>query len=366
MDGGFTETASPKQITMTREEIIAASNQYIDFREINNRDELFAKHPRVKELYNEIRHTQAAVFAYLLECRDIEYTIPQFQKVNFEWKGVEYRISCAGTSLNTPESIQFCLKKFETNKKLKELGYNIPEFIGSDDYLDHRKFYRTHKNVVLKPTYQSGGIGITLLPQSDEEVKDAFFKALGSDKSIRAPHVMSEQFVPGDNYRIIVLNNQVVAANFREPLCVIGDGTSTLEELAQAKRTQLKKLVMGKFEINELDFLYLKEQGFESLEVIPDAEQKVYLMRISNLSMGGTTHECYHEVSDSIKNICENVTRDLGLTYAGIDIISQDIQSEQYVINEINNWPGHRIHNYPNTGESINTQEIIINYIFSL
>ena len=44
---------------------------------------------------------------------------------------------------------------------------------------------------------------------------------------------MVETFIPGKDYRILVVNNQVVAVAERVPAHVIGDGTHTVAELVE-------------------------------------------------------------------------------------------------------------------------------------
>ena len=46
---------------------------------------------------------------------------------------------------------------------------------------------------------------------------------------------MVEKFAPGDDYRLLVVGDQVVAAARREPAQVIGDGRATVAELVDVK-----------------------------------------------------------------------------------------------------------------------------------
>ena len=43
--------------------------------------------------------------------------------------------------------------------------------------------------------------------------------------------VIVEKFITGDDYRLLVINNKLVAAAKRTPAHVIGDGKSTIQEL---------------------------------------------------------------------------------------------------------------------------------------
>ncbi len=49
----------------------------------------------------------------------------------------------------------------------------------------------------------------------------------------RTGQVVVETFIPGKDYRILVVNNQVVAVAERVPAHVIGDGTHTVAELVE-------------------------------------------------------------------------------------------------------------------------------------
>ncbi|MQA62463.1 MAG: ATP-grasp domain-containing protein, partial [Actinophytocola sp.] len=83
--------------------------------------------------------------------------------------------------------------------------------------------------VVVKPSHGSAGRGITLEVRA-ETFEDAWASATERDGS-----VMVESYFPGAEARFVVVGDRCVAAAGKRPPSVVGDGTSTLAELVEAK-----------------------------------------------------------------------------------------------------------------------------------
>ncbi|MFN7706687.1 MAG: cyanophycin synthetase, partial [bacterium] len=76
--------------------------------------------------------------------------------------------------------------------------------------------------VVVKPQYGNHGRGVTTKIQDREAVTAAYRAARD-----HGDWVVVESYSPGDDYRMLVVGNRLVAAARREPAHVIGDGRST-------------------------------------------------------------------------------------------------------------------------------------------
>ncbi len=77
--------------------------------------------------------------------------------------------------------------------------------------------------VVLKPQYGNQGRAVAVNLCTREQVMHAHQVALATTKFI-----VVERFIPGFDYRLLVVGNRVVAASRREPAQVTGDGRSRL------------------------------------------------------------------------------------------------------------------------------------------
>ena len=74
------------------------------------------------------------------------------------------------------------------------------------------------------------GRGITVDIQNYEDALVAFRHA---KESSRSGAIIVEKFIVGDDYRLLVINNVLVAGAVRTPAHVIGDGKSTIHELIE-------------------------------------------------------------------------------------------------------------------------------------
>jgi cyanophycin synthetase len=116
-----------------------------------------------------------------------------------------------------------------TNRLLRDLGIPSPrgELVRSDGdaaAMARRMGYP----VVLKPLDGNHGRGVMINLSTNEEVIRAFPAARNESRDGR---VILERFLTGKDYRILVVNNQVVAVAERVPAHVIGDGIHTVAEL---------------------------------------------------------------------------------------------------------------------------------------
>jgi len=80
--------------------------------------------------------------------------------------------------------------------------------------------------VVVKPQYGNHGRGVATNLTTREQVERAYAAAREEGSSI-----MVEQFIQGDDYRLLVIGGRLVAAALREPANVIGNGKSTITQL---------------------------------------------------------------------------------------------------------------------------------------
>src|SRR5699024_10873161 len=96
--------------------------------------------------------------------------------------------------------------------------------------------------------------------------------------------IIVEQYIDGHDYRVYVIENEVVGAILRVPPNIIGDGKSTVEELIKIKnkdRMRNPRLMDCQININN-DFLeYLIKSGF-NLNSVPKKNEIVYFSEKAN------------------------------------------------------------------------------------
>src|SRR5690606_1856389 len=82
--------------------------------------------------------------------------------------------------------------------------------------------------VVVKPMDLSHGRGVALDLKDADQVRDAYEKAYELSSA-----VLVEEYVTGNDHRVLVVGNDVVAVAERVPGHVVGDGESTIAELVR-------------------------------------------------------------------------------------------------------------------------------------
>lgn len=195
--------------------------------------------------------------------------------------------------------------------------------------------------VIVKPLNLSLGILVTKVYNKQEYYQVA-------EKILATQSVLIvERFYNGNDFRILVLDNEVIAAYQRIPLSVTGDGKSTILELLQNKREQLIK-TGEKILIDVEDFRIIKKLNKQNLsfDSVLAEDTLIYLLDNANLSTGGDAIDFTENIHPDFQKLAINITKDMGLRLAGVDILTADITQPivdytvDYTLLEINSAPG--------------------------
>lgn len=192
--------------------------------------------------------------------------------------------------------------------------------------------------VVVKPNSGSQGGGVAVVQNREE-----FYQAVGAIFE-RDRLVLVQRKIQGKDYRIVVLDTDIISAYERIPLNVVGDNVSTIFELLQKKQQEF--ISQNRDTRIDLDdprmHTKLKYSGLNMESVIPQGE-RVFLLDNANLSTGGDSVDVTGEIHPFFKDLAVELTRDMGLRLCGVDLmIEGDIsdQTDAYFILEINAAPG--------------------------
>jgi len=221
--------------------------------------------------------------------------------------------------------------------------------------------------VVVKPQDGNQGRGVAVNLHTREQVMAGYAAALA-----RSDEVIVEKYAVGADYRLLVINNKLVAAARREPPQVTGDGRRTIRQLVEEvnkdpRRGEHHATSLSKIPLDEIALGVLSEQGLNA-ESVPAAGQLVLLRRNANLSTGGSATDVTDLVHPEVAGRVVDGVRMVGLDIAGVDVIAQDIsrplEQQGGVIIEINAAPGLRMHLEPSFGQSRPVGDAIVNMMF--
>ena len=135
------------------------------------------------------------------------------------------RIQATITSQTSSIGVEIACDKEDTKYLLEQAEIPVPK---GEIIRTERGLLEAIESIgfplVIKPINGNHGRGITANITNKEDAIIAFEAAKNISKS-----VIVERYIIGEDYRILVINNKVVAAAKRTPARVIGDGKSSIE-----------------------------------------------------------------------------------------------------------------------------------------
>lgn len=221
--------------------------------------------------------------------------------------------------------------------------------------------------LVIKPLDANQGKGATINITNWDDACTGFKLARRYSDSI-----IVEKYIPGHDFRILVVNNKVVAAAKRIPAYVIGDGISTIEQLVakeneNPKRGEGHENTLTKIIIDEHTLMVLKKKGMHKAS-IPAEGETVYLKSTANLSTGGIAIDVTDEMHPENVFLAERISRIVNLDVCGIDLMAESlhtpIRSNGGVILEVNAAPGFRMHLHPSEGKPRNVASAVVDMLY--
>lgn len=260
---------------------------------------------------------------------------------------------------------KICADKRQTNRRLSDLRLPTPSQmkVGTPD-----SALEAAGNigfpVVVKPVRGKKGRGISVGLNQLDEIGPAFELAHKSGAD-----VLIEKFVPGFDYRLLVIGGSFVAAVHRLPPSIIGDGQSTVETLIDAENENPYRDGFRGFKI-VLDGEVMRHLSLAglSLEDVPQQGLTVCLRTAANVSTGGLPIDVTDQVHPDNREMAERASLGVGLDVAGIDFITTDISRPYHEVGgsivEINARPGLDIHTWPVAGKSRNVAGDLLEEMF--
>lgn len=256
-----------------------------------------------------------------------------------------FRLSLGGRSVVCRESLsemtsaialQQCDDKSLTRSLLAQAGLDVPAQLVSPSKDEALKFLKKHRRLVVKPAKGEQGRGVFVDITSEEELLHAMDAA-----AIDGVDVLVEQFVQGEDLRIIVINGEVVAAAVRRPAEIIGTGSHTIRELIEMLSRRRSSATGGESSI-PLDAeteRCIHVEGFSFDDIIEEG-RKLRVRKTANLHTGGTIHDVTSSLHPQLAEAAVSAARVLGIPVTGLDFLVPSVEGPEYTIIEANERPG--------------------------
>lgn len=258
--------------------------------------------------------------------------------------------------------------KFLTTKILQDLGLPVLKTIRTDCIEEALNFFTdAAQPIVIKPIQAYSGKNTALDLHSKEVVTTGFQHAMEFEGE-----VLVQPFFNAQNYRLLVINYQFVAAVKLTPPFIQGDGKKTIKKLIDElnespDRKRGDKGKLSKVEIDEITLGLLKNKGYDPESVLPDNE--IFTLKASpNPRYGGISEDVTDLVCKKNCRLAEKATLIIGLNVAGVDVLAHDISKpldgKNGIILELNAAPDFRMHLKPAEGKGRNVALPFINMLF--
>jgi cyanophycin synthetase len=280
------------------------------------------------------------------------------------------RIWATVTSETANIAVEIASNKELTNRLLHEVGIPVPRsLVVRDADAAVVAAARIGYPVVLKPLDGNHGRGVCINLGSETEVREFFPLAYAETRS---GSVVVESFIVGKDYRILVVNSQVVAVAERVPAHVVGDGEHSVRELvdqtnADPRRGVGHEKILTRITIDSQTMEVLERQGI-GLDDVPEPGRFVQLKLTGNMSTGGTSIDRTDDIHPDNVEIARQAAMVVGLDIAGIDFITSDIAESVRQTNgaicEVNAGPGFRMHTHPTEGHPRHVGRAVVEMLF--
>ena len=220
--------------------------------------------------------------------------------------------------------------------------------------------------VVVKPYDGNHGRGVSLDLSQRADIDEAFLLALRKGGS----SVIVEQFIPGNEHRLLVVGNRVVAAARGETAWVTGDGQCNIIELVDhqintdPRRGESEDAPLNTLRPHEAAeiILELQRQGLTATSV-PAPGTRVLIQRNGNVAFDVTD-----QIHPTVAAAATLAARVVGLDIAGVDMVlddvSQPLSTQRGAVIEVNASPGLLAHLKPANGPARPVGPAVMTHLF--
>nr|WP_314540309.1 cyanophycin synthetase [uncultured Massilia sp.] len=288
--------------------------------------------------------------------------------VQFGWGSRQRRIQAAEIDATGAIAESIAQDKELTKKLLHAAGVPVPLGRSVSDPDDAwAAALEVGLPVVIKPKDGNQGKGVTVNVTTREQL-DAGFAAASEFRE----DIMVEKYLPGHDYRLLVIGNKLIAAARRDPPHVVGDGKHTVRQLVEEVNKDPRRgsghgTALTKIRFDDIALASLAKQGLNA-ESVPSKGQRVTLRNNANLSTGGSATDVTDDVHPDVAARCIAAAHMVGLDICGVDLVCDSvlkpIEDQNGGIVEVNAAPGLRMHISPSFGKGRAVGEAIMDTLY--
>ena len=293
--------------------------------------------------------------------------LTQGSLVQFGWGSRQRRIQAAEVDVTSAVAESIAQDKDLTKRLLHAAGVPVPMGRPTATVDDAWAVaLDVGLPVVVKPQDGNQGKGVTVNITERAQLDEAFRVAAEYGE------VMVERFLPGHDFRLLVVGNQLVAAARREPPQVLGDDIHTVRELVDLvnldpRRGEGHATPLTKIRLDDIAVARLTTQGLTP-DSVPPKGQRIILRNNANLSTGGSATDVTDDVHPDVAARAVAAAQMVGLHICGVDLVCESvlhpIEEQAGGIVEVNAAPGLRMHLAPSYGKPRAIGQAMVDLVF--
>lgn len=241
--------------------------------------------------------------------------------------GVSVRCFNALTDKVGAVSFQLANDKYLANHFLGRYGFPVPKQIKYTGFEKAQEFLQKCKSIVVKPCREWGGRGVAVGVRTISELRQAILRArrFGED-------LILEEYVEGEDHRLIFVAGAFVAAIRRMPAFVTGNGKNNLRKLIQQQNTRNRRHDAGNIiPLDNETRRTLKSFGL-AFNNVPRKGQAVQVRRTSNYHTGGTVEDITDSVDADLVRHGQKIAKLFGIPVIGIDFLVNTRLGRHWII----------------------------------
>ena len=213
--------------------------------------------------------------------------------------------------------------------------------------------------VVAKPVNGSLGKNVFININNEKDLRSALQVIQQSQSDSLVEEMISIK--NAKEYRIVVVDNKMIACTQRRPASIIGDGKSSIRELVELRNQESSR---GPIDSRTHTLHYMpKEKVYAkylakknlSPDTIPHQQERIFIDHRVTSVYGADLIDQTKVMHPDLISLCENFTKMNNFFIIGFDIIAEDISlspnKQVYFFNEFNTRPFFDINECVNFGD---------------
>lgn len=283
--------------------------------------------------------------------------------LRYEKNGRSYFIRGTVGHFSSASGVMIANNKIMSDIVARELNLKVPETMVHHNKKDDTLFLRSYKPIVVKPTSEAHGRGVSVNITTLNRLSSAVSYA--RSLSYNSKDILLQQQVTGDDIRVLVIGYEVAAASQRIPAFVTGDGVHSLKDLIlHENKTNQKRGNNYSTQLNYIDLEAAKEFLGKRIDMVAGIGQQVQVCGTANIGTGGVSRDITDILPTKIKENAIQLAQRLGLPVCGVDFIAADLSDPStYYFIEVNASPSFGLHLNPYIGKKQDVAAKFVDYI---